>query len=816
MNESDKFKRFCGDYKLNGFSFPSITTEKKREKWDKKVNWGDVRWQKNKNSEIKDSHKGFAIRTGKDSDITVIDCDNIEVYNKITEEYPSLLNTLRIKTNRGYHLYLKYNEVFKSNSDSFINFGNYKGLDIRNDGGIAFSYPTTYYHKGEKEYVGYTIENNKEIIDIPDKLVDIYKLHKDNKPEKENKPIKNGKKIIKENNNIKFTFNNKINMKEVNDIANNINVEYLTDNYDWLKIITSLYTIGTNEALDIAKTISKKANNYDGDYLFEKKWNKELNSTDITIGTLFYYSEISNEEKHNNIKSKYFDYKNININSTEKDIAELAVKKFGNDFIFENNYLYHYNDVYWKRDNTKHYIKKSIMNDLTTYYKYIQKNIINIFKNTKDETTLSSKEKEVKEAELELIIKTLRECILLCSTNAKIKNIVDLFEVIIEKDELIKWEMKPYYFVFDNKIFDLESGLWVEPKKEDYLFISCGYNYENSSEEDKIKLLYILNDIFPIEEEKEYYLYILSSMMIGRTLDKFIVANGEGGNGKSVLHELILEMLKNYGYVLSNDVLINPMKGGPNPQVANLMYKRGVITREPDDSAGFCLSTIKELTGGSKINARLCNSNDTDIRICMTLIDESNKKPFIRGRIDNSAVRRIIDIPFRSIFVSKEEVNEYQGDNIKEGNKNLTTDIFREKYKLPLFEILKDYAKKLIENGFDTDKYKPKSIKERTMEYLQDSDRFLTYFTEEYERDNDKKSFIELSETYNRFKNSEFYNSLSRKDKIQWTKKYYIQNIKENILLRKDFCERHFYIDEQKQKQQPRNVLLSWKKKLIN
>lgn len=100
------------------------------------------------------------------------------------------------------------------------------------------------------------------------------------------------------------------------------------------------------------------------------------------------------------------------------------------------------------------------------------------------------------------------------------------------------------------------------------------------------------------------------------------------------------------------------------------------------------------------------------------------------------------------------------------------------------------------------------------MEYLQDSDRFLTYFTEEYERNNDRKSFIELSDTYNCFKNSEFYNSLTRKDKMQWTKKYYIQNIKENILLRKDFCERHFYIDDEKQKQQPRNVLLSWKKKI--
>jgi len=301
MNKSDEFIQFCRDYKLNGFSFPSITTEKKRGKWDKKVNWGDVRWQKNKNSEIKDSHKGFAIRTGKDSDITVIDCDNIEVYNKITEEYPSLLNTLRIKTNRGCHLYLKYNEVFKSNSDSFINFGNYKGLDIRNDGGIAFSYPTTYYHKGEKEYVGYTIENNTEIIDIPDKLVDIYKLHKNISIKKE--PINKRSRKNKETNNINFTIDNKINMREVNDIANNINIEYLTNYYDWLKIITSLYTVGTNEALDIAKTISKKTNNYGGDVSFENKWNKDLNPTDITIGTLYYYSEISNEEKHNNIKS---------------------------------------------------------------------------------------------------------------------------------------------------------------------------------------------------------------------------------------------------------------------------------------------------------------------------------------------------------------------------------------------------------------------------------------------------------------------------------------------------------------------------------
>lgn len=812
MSESEAFKQFRSDYKLDGFSFQSIETEKCKGKWQKKIDWGGVRWVKNKNSEVKDIHKAFAIRTGKNSNITVIDCDNIEVYEKITSEYPSLLNTLRIKTNRGHHLFLKYNEIFISNKGSFIHFGNYAGLDVRNDGGIVYSYPTKYYDGGKNEWVGYTIEHDREIIDIPPDLVAIYKLHKKVETSKKKKKVKN----IKEKNNTKYntqnTIDSNVNMLEINDIANNINIKYLTDYDDWLKIITSLYTIGTTEAMDIARTISEKADNYCGDYKFNRKWNADLNPRDITLGTLYYYSRISDEDTYNNIIGKYFDYTSIHISCTEKDIAELAVKKFGDEFIYENKYLYRYNDVYWKKDNTKHYIKKYIMNELTMYYEYIKNNTKIILKNTIGRNDLSSKEKEIKQIELELIIKTAKECIYLCSTNTKIRNIVDLFEVIIEKDELIKWETKPYFFVFDNKIFDLESKTWIEPQKTDFLFISCGYNYETSLEEDKHRLLSIINDIFPIEEEKEYYLYILSSMMIGRTLDKFIIANGEGGNGKSVLHELVLEMIKEYGYVLSNDVLINPMKGGPNPQVANLMYKRGVITREPDDCAGFCLSTIKELTGGSKVNARLCNSNDTDIKICMTLIDESNKKPFIRGRIDNSAVRRIIDIPFRSIFVSKEEVNEYQGDNIKEGNKNLTTDIFREKYKLPLFEILKDYAYRLIENGYDTDKYKPKSIKERTMEYLQDSDRFLTYFTEEYERNNDRKSFIELSDTYNCFKNSEFYNSLTRKDKIQWTKKYYIQNIKENILLRKDFCERHNYIDDNKERHRPTNVLLSWKK----
>ena len=71
MSEAEAFKQFRSDYKLDGFSFSSIETEKYKGKWQKKIDWGGVRWVKNKNSEVKDIHKAFAIRTGKASNIVI-------------------------------------------------------------------------------------------------------------------------------------------------------------------------------------------------------------------------------------------------------------------------------------------------------------------------------------------------------------------------------------------------------------------------------------------------------------------------------------------------------------------------------------------------------------------------------------------------------------------------------------------------------------------------------------------------------------------------------------------------------------------------
>ncbi len=68
--------------------------------------------------------------------------------------------------------------------------------------------------------------------------------------------------------------------------------------------------------------------------------------------------------------------------------------------------------------------------------------------------------------------------------------------------------------------------------------------------------------------------------------------------------------------------------------------------REPDTSQNQKLNvaTIKELTGGKEINARLNYSNNTKCNLKATHILEWNERPKLSGKIDDAVVHRLIDI----------------------------------------------------------------------------------------------------------------------------------------------------------------------------
>lgn len=139
------------------------------------------------------SHKGAAIITGKMSNITVIDFDDKTAYDDIVNKYPDFKNFRTIKTNKGYHVYCKYNSNLTSNTNVLKS---YSGVDIRNDGGIVFCPPCSYKLSNgavvKYEDIGGTILPIPEIImsDIrPEKFVNYSPVKAETvKPELVSKP----------------------------------------------------------------------------------------------------------------------------------------------------------------------------------------------------------------------------------------------------------------------------------------------------------------------------------------------------------------------------------------------------------------------------------------------------------------------------------------------------------------------------------------------------------------------------------------------------------------------------------------------------
>ena len=182
--------------------------------------------------------------------------------------------------------------------------------------------------------------------------------------------------------------------------------------------------------------------------------------------------------------------------------------------------------------------------------------------------------------------------------------------------------------------------------------MTTGWNWVHGySSKYKTKMNEILKQIFPDPEIRQHYLIVLSTGLFGRTIQKFFVAKGVGGNGKSMLDSMMMQTIGEYGYKLTSEAVRNSIKEGANPTIANINNKRFVLVQEPDKRFKINTSTIKELTGDKELNCRTLYSTDTVTRLKLTLLMECNDLP----QLDESgdAMARRIDVsPFDSRFMT--------------------------------------------------------------------------------------------------------------------------------------------------------------------
>lgn len=671
------------------------------------------------------------------------------------ENFINKFKTFTVKTKSGgYHLYFNYDERFEKTSINQIREdGDKLDIDIISNNSLLFS----------PSCENYEIVKNKPINDMSDDLAEwiierMGEVKKKSSPPPSPPPSPKQKQKTVEVD------------KELKEICGNIDEEYIDNYRDWLKIIWACASINNK---DLAIMISKRGSKWD-EQSFQDHYDRYEEGRGITKAVLYYYSKLSNQDQHFKIMKNYHQFNEIE-NPEEQEIALTFCKFYGTDFIINDKKEYYFNGVFWENKSVENKIKLKLMEDLKQMYKKMLQ-------------PPTSEEAMLKNKKIKKIIKYL-------GTASKIEAIYKLIKVYISNED-IKFDEKPNIFNFKNKCYDLHTNEWIEPNKFDYVSQSTRRPYIKPRKEKIEKMKKELEKIFPIEEERTLYMTVLATALYGKTLEKFTVANGSGGNGKGYLNELMMFMMGDYAINADCSIVLGngKPKDGPNAELASVAKKRLVLMTEPSEKQKINIAVVKKMTGGDTITARACHSNKTEHDIFMTLIMECNKKPSMDGRMDKAILRRILDIPFRATFTDNPE--QFEGEEyIYEGDPNAKSRENKHEYYCALFNILIEYWKDYQKANMKL--FVPPSIEQRNIEYMKSSDDILQFMETNFEKTDNKEDYVKFKDVFQQYKYI-VYKKIQRKELLE--------KINENEFL--DFRKRKKIKGKDLE-----SVLLGWKYK---
>lgn len=389
----------------------------------------------------------------------------------------------------------------------------------------------------------------------------------------------------------------------------------------------------------------------------------------VTEKTLLKWLKIDNEDIYNELKSN-----NIKFNCiTAKDYSTILIDLLDDLLIIEEvittdgkpiQRAYKWNNVFWE------------MCSIDTFLiNYISTNLVNAFKNLINKKALiSDYVKNNKSKILDTIRKNLE-------TPSKIKEVINIFKPSISKTN-IEWNKNPKLFVFNNAIYDLDKGQFIEPNKEDYMNLSCGYDYDfKNSYEKEIKTLHEFYSDCLDEESKETLLMYNASSLKRYNIDQMaLFCTGSGGNGKGLNITLLKHTLGNYCKDLPMDYFTTVEKhaDAPNTPLAECRNAHLICLAEAEQNENengvkikINKSKFKKCTGQDEIMIRP-TFEKVMYRFNMgNIILSTNNIPDMDAIGDQAILRRILIVQFVFSYVD-----------------NPNPDNLFEKKKKPEFQIL--------------------------------------------------------------------------------------------------------------------------------
>lgn len=588
--------------------------------------------------------------------------------------------------------------------------------------------------------------------------------------------------------------NEDVDLDQIKNLLDILDEKYYENHQEWLNILMILKKYEKNtgkQTKNIFIEFSKKWDKFNGESLksIDENWEYFDNyDIKINLSSLFYYAKESDLTKYKEIVKNH--HKKIHIEITEKYLCNKIKELAGNLFFYKNKIFYSYDvkNKFWYEEQPE--ILKNFIND--ELYNFMIHYIIDAIDS---EEYLNNQKSELKK---------------LCTTLVGRERVFKTFEQRFKNEiiEDVNFDEKYWLIGFNNGVYDLKTKQFRNYQYTDYMTTKTGYNYRKATDEEIKKVNDVLNKIETDKTRREFLFSILATGFIGKSYQKFIIFNGCGGNGKSLISSFMSYTLGNYFYSGDINTLCEKKTSGGNPELAGMNKKRYIKFSEPEENQKIRNGIMKSLSGDKKINGRMLFSNITETVMLGTIILECNKKIPFNTEPTDAERRRLIDFPYLSLFVEDEGMVD-EKNRCYLADKSIDSDQFYNKYRFAFFDIISNYATKFLTEDKEILNV-PADIQKRTDEYLEGNFILNSLLKERTEKTSNRDDYIQIGDLYDKIKASDIYLNLTKEERRKITKKYMIEFYETNKATASFYKEEHQpYIDGKQIKR--RNVLLGYK-----
>lgn len=216
-----------------------------------------------------------------------------------------------------------------------------------------------------------------------------------------------------------------------------------------------------------------------------------------------------------------------------------------------------------------------------------------------------------------------------------------------------------------NGIVDLRTGVLRPHNPDEMLTKLVGVRYDPAARCDGwLRALGEIcgGDVGLVGFHRRWFGYCLTGLCVEQA---FVVHWGPGGNGKSVVLELMAETMGDYAGTAAPGLLV-ASKGDRHPtEIAALMGRRMVTAHESGEGVVLREDFIKQATGGDKLVGRFMREDFFEFTPTHKIQLLTNHKPAVKGQ-DAGIWRRVLLVPYGVAFGTEEQVREGVAQSVKD------------------------------------------------------------------------------------------------------------------------------------------------------